>query len=149
MKKWIVYLSCLLAGVGGFAGCDDDEYEGPLYFGEMADEEILFELKDVPARINGIDEGYVFISYSSDTLDVWWDDFSMISKAALPDEANDGIIGVSLDDYKTYDISVHSWIFVSAKVTNNERVLEGGDGIVRKAYLIDLKIKKEYKEDSL
>ena len=53
-----------MAGVGGFAGCSEDKYEGPHYFLERQNEKILYELVDEPGFVHMVREGYVFISCS-------------------------------------------------------------------------------------
>ena len=57
-------------------------------------------------------------------------------------------IGVTVEDYKTYNIPYKSTVYVSAQVTNLGRILNEGDDwgfftkpIQRKAYLVDLKLR--------
>lgn len=169
MKKWIFYLCCLMAVIGGGAGCSEDEYNGPLYFNEMPNEEILFELKDEPGFVRAIIDGYAFISCSEyvDEFLAYPDDGYIPAEAhqydfdsvrypadttIVPDREHlyfiyDEIlkeeICVFIDDFKKYDIPIGAKVYVTASVTNNVIIESDGDKKY-KAYLRDLRVREKW-----
>ena len=146
MKKWIFYLCCLMAVVGGGAGCSEDEYNGPLYFDEMPNEEILFELKDEPGFVRAIIDGYAFISCSEyvDEFLAYPDDGYIPAEAhQYDDEILKEEICVFIDDFKKYDIPIGAKVYVTASVTNNVIIESDGDKKY-KAYLRDLRVREKW-----
>ncbi len=151
MQKWIFYLCCLLVGVGGFAGCSEEKYDGPLYFDEMADEEVIYELEDEPGYVLNIYDGYAFISCSKyvDEFLAYPDDGGFNMPMIDPSPVSDRVtypkdttivydpdyayflscevlkeqIGVFIDDFRKYDIQVGSKVYVTASITNNRKDL--------------------------
>ncbi len=166
MKKWIVYLSCLMAGVGGFAGCSEDKYEGPHYFLERQNEKILYELVDEPGFVHMVREGYVFVScskYVDEFLAYPPDDFIPISSSESLDRITypkDTTIiydreylyfmlydickkeyGIYIDDFKEFDIPLGAKIYITASVTDN-RVVESNGDEQYKVYVHDLRMRE-------
>lgn len=169
MKKWMFYLCCLLAGVGGFAGCSEEKYDGPLYFDEMADEEVIYELEDEPGFVRAIIDGYAFISCSEyvDELLAYPDDGSIPAEAHqydfdsvrypadttivydreyllfIYDEIVKEEFCVFVDDFKEYDIPVGAKVYVTASVTNNV-IMDSNGNKNYKVYLHDLRIREKW-----
>ena len=144
MKKWMFYLCCLLAGVGGFAGCSDDE-ENASWFAEIDNEQIVSTIENVPAYVCYIRKDYVFINYSEHAEDY----FVNHIESDLFDVI-DCMVGVSLVDFNKYNIPIGSKVYLSAAITNNNEVITDGmldPGYDRffhtpKAYLIDIHIRE-------
>lgn len=151
-RVFCIWSICLLALMPLLMGCDKEDEEEDLILVEsfvgtdgMEGEKIVMELEDVPAYIMQDDtiDDYVIIGYSNP------DEVAERGNEAK-EEYSANRIGISTQEFSEFDIPLHSKIYISASVTNVERVLNDGPSIwpmdssldnLRKAYLRDIRIR--------
>lgn len=146
MKKWIVYLWCLVAVVGAGTGCSDDEKENS-WFAEIDNEQIVSRIEDAPAYVYATRKDYVFINYSEHADDYF---INNINIDTCVFDIIDCMIGVSLADFNKYNIPIGSKVYITAEITNNNEVITEGmfdpgyDMFFHtpKAYLINIRIRE-------
>ena len=160
MKKWMFYLCCLLAGVGGFAGCSDDEEDNLIIvddfnaYTDTGSEKIDFVLDDVPAYILGIDKEGGIICYSIYADDYFENREHLVSAITDEDflEIENDIrskkLFISQDEFFEYDIPEDcKFVYISAQVTNIGKLSDawtykGEYRYIRKAYLTGLRVRE-------
>lgn len=125
-------LGMLAIAFMGLTACSDNEVEVEFpYYDEIENERVIAELNNVPAYVYDSFEGCVFICYSK-----YADEYYRVynenpdNTATFSMEIRNDIwehqIGVRRSDFDTYSlflgISLHSKVYISASVTNNQNV---------------------------
>ena len=146
----LIYLGLFVS----MTSCNDDLFITNTFEGTDK-EEIVLELKDVPAYVSCEDGKYVSSCYAEYAYEFYTDREKFFedtpSSTFLQIEKNvmDKRIGVAIEDYDKYKIPIGSKVYVSAQVTNRGRIFDEEDWqfdksiqpIQRKAYLTGLRIR--------
>lgn len=123
MKTRFLFLISMLTSIILFAGCDDEQRDLFITdtFEGVENEEIVFELVDIPAYVTIAYGGYVSIYYSE-----YADEYFVNKNYTLETmkDIQEKRIGVELTDFNTYGIPFYSKVYISASVTNKGRFLD-------------------------
>ena len=162
MQKWMFYLCCLLAGVGGFAGCNDDEGDNLIIVDDIDDltntegEKIDFVLEDVPAYIVGMGDNWGTICYADYAYEYYENHeylaaITTVSEyVAIEKDILNKRLYVARDEFLEYDLPADcKLVYLSAQVTNigiNSLIDWHDDNgkfpVIRKAYLTGLRVRE-------